>query len=306
MKNKINIKEVKSKLKKLLQESLSMLTREFSMILSEDSIYYDDFIIINGHLKELERDSSRGTISDDNKNKSLNKIRIGLLRIINLIDEEDIKLSFEKEIEWNRKISLTEINDKYENWRERYKNVKNWIEENFKEFDHWFAEKEVEINEPDGQKILENSIYKNTKLKIFGSYLQLSFTSETAHRWRFYDKEENFAGRTIINYILILNVQDLEKIEFEDNVSEDGYGSKFFRISLICEDGLKKIQVTSFNKFHRLQYDEKVDKWEALDTEGEIEDRYSNAFSLRATNKIFLDAFRVKLLEFKELINELK
>jgi len=306
MTNQINIKELKSNLKKLLQKSLGMLTKELSMILSEDSAHYDDFIIINGRLKELERDDSRGTISKDKKDESLNNIRAGLLRIINLFDKEDLKGNTKKEVGENGKLSLYDLNNEYESWSRRYAVTKNWIEENFKEFNHWFSEKEVEVKESEGEVIFEDNQYTNSKAKIFGSYLKLSFTCETLTKYKYYDKESNFQWKILAHYVLIFNLLDIEEVVFSDKIAKDEYDMKLLHeIKLICKDGLSKIQINIMNKLDRTQFDNKAD-WEVCDEEGDIHEWHSGSFSLKSTNKKFLEAFSNKLIGFRELINELE
>ncbi|MBK6621721.1 MAG: hypothetical protein IPG32_12900 [Saprospirales bacterium] len=80
----------KSLTKRALQESLDQLINQFFNLISPDSILHDDMVIIAGRHKQLERDSIRGTVDQDTKEKSLAQIRSGLLKVINDLKEEDL------------------------------------------------------------------------------------------------------------------------------------------------------------------------------------------------------------------------
>lgn len=300
----MDIKEIKSKLKNLLQSNLDLLTKEISLIISEESIHYDDFIILNGRLKQLERDDLRNVISNDDKEKSFNNIRLGLLKIIKSINSEDLNNDCNQLLGFENKSIIQKLNNEYENLEKRYQNIKNWIEGNFKEFEYDFKQKEIAIIDADSAAEFQDVRTTDLEAKIFGAYVKIKFTIEFVNKWRYFNKQDNFASKQITSFIVVFNVLDLEKIELTARVI-DGYYSSLYEVDLICSDGLNKINVNSSVQFDRIQHDENIDNWVEFEEEGEIDNYFVSSFSLSSTNKKFLDVFCIKILEFKNIVKEL-
>jgi hypothetical protein len=86
-----NIEKVKSKFKSLLKEDLRTAIQVIKESVRHESTFFDDLIMYNSNISRLNRDFHIQTISYDEYSLGVNKIRKGVLDVINSLRTEDFK-----------------------------------------------------------------------------------------------------------------------------------------------------------------------------------------------------------------------
>lgn len=286
----------RTQLKNILQLDLNSLITKLGEVLIKETPIYDDFIIVNGLYKQINKESLRNTISKEDFDKSLSKIRVSFLEIINEIQMSDLH-----RLESNSFVANQ--NQLFEQSIQKYTVLKDWFEINCKEFD--FLCKEYQKDQKECI-IFDETIIERSKLKIFGSYLKICFCKTITSRFRDDDNRHDWShdSKYIVNHINILNVLDLQSIELKQTIDEGS--SKIYEILFTCTDGLKKIKFNSHNIFDRMLHKGKT-TWSGASEmeEGVIEDFYDNKLTLLTTNHQFAQAFCSKIIDFQRICQSL-
>jgi len=304
-----NIVDIKARLKKLLQENLDKSLEELNEILSDKSPLYDDFIVVSSRLKQHNREVLQGSVSKDDKDKFLSTIIVALLKIINEISSEDIINHSKKNITRNQAtnsaetFSLSNENFNFTTTYQTYLKLKDWLEQNFKNFNYNFIDKKAdELN----QFLFFDDIgVKGARLQIFGSNLIINFTENELMELRYPDKTKNEDHFSKVHCRCVFDIMDIEEIKIDEEIIEGKYNKKLYLLIVICKDGLKKISGAEFTEVFEIYKNGKALEEDLDEEEESVEDFDEDNLSLGTTSLKFLEVFCKKMLEFKEICQKL-
>lgn len=89
-KNKKNILSIKKQLKLTLVKDIRLLFKKLLDIISYESEKFNELILLNCRLVELNEEYRNDTIALEDKKRELNKLRLSLLKLIDQIPKEEL------------------------------------------------------------------------------------------------------------------------------------------------------------------------------------------------------------------------
>lgn len=278
---------------------------ELDKILSEESIHYNDFVLINSQQRQLNQDVIRNVINSEKRDISSNRIKVSVLKIIDELSNEDIKASNNAD----SKIKHKPIHgNSLEKLLERFYSIKNWLEINCKEFNHWFREINKEFYNHNFEKLSSECEVTNFKLTITGTQINISYQSAEKEKVveNHKEKSEIYFRKTVNKSEFIFDLLNIGSIGVEENHIKGLHGDNCYSVTFTCKEGLSKIKFNYFLKHSRFSLDEAGKIWQKGNEEGNSYEENIELLSLQSLNIEFLKAFQLKISELKNICEKIK
>ena len=299
MSNTKPLAELKEQLLSKLTRDLGLALDEMTKVVSKTSIYRDDVIIVNGRLRQLHLDELKSIITRDEGNVERNKIRAAIIKLVDLMTDEDVMLS-ESTTLYN---PVAAANKEFEDLLVRYARTKESLEDGGSSFDWTYWEQGTNTENNGAQRVGYHCEFTDFRIKVTGSFLNWRSEQLLLQEWRERGKngDMTFFTRLKGQQEYLVNVLDIEEFTVvEDREEGKDRSGPIHQLVLSCRDKLRKIEHYAIIKENMEKGERnRSNEWLPLSVNKRMEQVDMSQTAFLSSDLEFLQIFARKLREFQ-------